>query len=74
MRSDVYDTNSAMRCKHRDSLYDTDEDIKDSFTVGNNLHLLDLHVNAQHPPARPCSPDLLFWEEAVEISKTRGRD
>ena len=49
MRSKVYDANSAMRCKHRDCLYDTDEDIKDDSTVGDKLHLLDLHVNAEHP-------------------------
>ena len=53
MRSEVYDASSAMRCKYRDCLYDTDEDIKDDSTVGDKLHLLDLHVNAEHPPAQP---------------------
>ena len=53
MRSEVYDANLTMKCKYRDCLYDTDEDIKDDSTVGDKLHLLDLHVNAEHPPAQP---------------------
>ena len=44
-----------MKCRFKECLYDTDIDTEDKTAIDTKLHLLDLHVQAEHAPV-PAQP------------------
>ena len=48
---------SVIKCRFKDCLYDTDEDTEAKIAIDTKLHLVDLHVQAEHVP-EPAQPAL----------------